>query len=110
MEELKPCPFCGGEGLVEEYGRKVFLAKCTNCGVKFPNIAKTKEEAIEHWNTRVELVSHGEWVEDICCDEVIICNACGNEAYFDLDEGTYIEFDYCPFCGAKMVGEQNGTG
>lgn len=44
----------------------------------------------------------GEWVEDICYEEVIICNACGNEAYFDLDKGTYINFDYCPNCGAKM--------
>lgn len=58
----------------------------------------------------VDSVKHGEWVEDICCDEVIICNACGNEAYFDLDVGTYMNFDYCPFCGARMVGEVNGTG
>lgn len=66
-------------------------------------------DVISHQPT-VDPVKRGEWVEDICCDGRFICNSCGNEAYFDLDEGTYILkyilFDYCPFCGAKMGGDK----
>lgn len=47
----------------------------------------------------------GEWVEDITCNDLVMCNACGNEAYFDLGIGTYMEFDYCPNCGADMRGD-----
>ena len=50
----------------------------------------------------IEPVQRGKWVEDITCNDIVMCNACGNEAYFDLDIGTYMEFDYCPHCGAKM--------
>lgn len=53
IPDLLPCPFCGGEAIVEEYGRSVFLAKCTSCGIKLPNVNRTKEEAIKAWNTRV---------------------------------------------------------
>ena len=53
----------------------------------------------------IEPVERGAWVEDICCNDIVICNACGNEAYFGLDEGTYVLFDYCPNCGAKMDAE-----
>lgn len=53
----------------------------------------------------IEPVNRGRWVEDICCNDIVMCNACGNEAYFDLDVGTYILFDYCPHCGAKMGGD-----
>ena len=65
MEELKHCPFCGGEAVIEivephshilstfmpDYGGGAFIEckKCT-CAIS----AETKEEAIEAWNRRVE--------------------------------------------------------
>ena len=72
---------------------------------KRQELFKAVKAVVEHCPT-VDPIKHGEWVEDICCDGIFICNSCGNEAYFDLDEGTYILFDYCPFCGAKMGGDK----
>ena len=51
MEELKKCPFCGGEAILE--GTYMFDVICTKCGVR-TSWYKTKEEAIEAWNRRVE--------------------------------------------------------
>ena len=64
MNKLKPCPFCGGEAVIEivepyshilatfmpNYGGGAFIEcqKCT-CAIS----AKTKEEAIKAWNSRV---------------------------------------------------------
>lgn len=54
-EELKPCPFCGGEPeLISEYnGEPVLVHKicCTNCGV-WLDWHGCKEDVIEAWNTR----------------------------------------------------------
>ena len=63
MTELKPCPFCGGEAVIEivephshilatfmpNYGGGAFIEcqKCT-CAIS----AETKEEAVEAWNRR----------------------------------------------------------
>ena len=52
-----------------------------------------------------ETEKRGAWVEDICCDDLVMCNACGNEAYFNLDKSAYVLFDYCPWCGTKMDAE-----
>ena len=45
MEELKPCPFCGGEAGISDY-----WVYCVDCGVGYEmdNIDKT----ITAWNTR----------------------------------------------------------
>ena len=55
MEELKPCPFCGGEAKVfGNYDDSEYHANCTNneCGCCWVNYYETKEEAIEAWNRR----------------------------------------------------------
>lgn len=62
MNELKPCPFCGGEPtmrtLAETANYKAvsyILCLNDNCSVK-PSMMKahpTMEEAIESWNRRV---------------------------------------------------------
>lgn len=58
MEELKPCPFCGGEATIELWSRTgaimeqwFFNCHCTEC---FAGVIKgQEEEAVEAWNKRV---------------------------------------------------------
>ena len=59
---------------------------------------------------------HGRWIdktEDIdfgkgyLTKHTIVCSECGEEAFFDLD-CAYIETNYCPNCGAKMDGGEDG--
>jgi len=59
--ELKPCPFCGGKGkLNDEKGRIYSFVKCTNCGAETGLISVSAEycsdeKAIKTWNTRFEV-------------------------------------------------------
>lgn len=49
MNELKPCPFCGGPAMVTN--PTMWQAWCTEChSIGEPRL--TKEEAIEAWNRR----------------------------------------------------------
>ena len=60
-QELKPCPFCGGEatlwGFTEDDGNKCFKVFCGNglsCHVQVStNNFYTMKGAIEAWNRRV---------------------------------------------------------
>ena len=47
MENLKPCPFCGGKA-------KVKAAKKDNEELAIENIDSCKNEAIETWNRRAK--------------------------------------------------------
>lgn len=52
-EELKPCPFCGGNAQkVKSSGRWGWFVSCS-CAAVGPS-ADSKEEAIAAWNRRVE--------------------------------------------------------
>jgi Lar family restriction alleviation protein len=50
-EELKPCPFCGGEAMKRKSNR-VYYVFCTNCSVKTVD-SITPDGAIAAWNRRV---------------------------------------------------------
>lgn len=52
MDELKPCPFCGGREITIKGGKYLRWCKCEGCNAKSEARAK-KREAIEAWNTRV---------------------------------------------------------
>ena len=52
MEELKPCPFCGGEADLTHYEIDGYLALCTKCDAMIENWFEAKEAAIEAWNRR----------------------------------------------------------
>lgn len=60
MTELKPCPFCGGEPILEkavmlngiEEPIKVFKYKCSKCGVAETGWPMSEEAAVERWNRR----------------------------------------------------------
>ena len=51
--ELKPCPFCGGEARLQHgpFIATMVSIKCTKCGINTPLCDRIKE-AIEKWNTR----------------------------------------------------------
>lgn len=48
--ELKPCPFCGGDGGYANAGFG-FIVKCRKCGSRI-DVQNTTEEAAEAWNSR----------------------------------------------------------
>lgn len=52
----------------------------------------------------VQPVKHGKWLH--INNGIIFCSECEHEAYWDTDYGQQL-FDYCPYCGARMDGEQN---
>jgi Lar family restriction alleviation protein len=57
MEELKACPFCGGEALVinvTPYNGCNYTGVCQNleCGANIGIYSDTREEAIKAWNKR----------------------------------------------------------
>ena len=50
--ELKPCPFCGGEGAIRTTHWGCFIL-CENCRTSI-GIKDTEEDAINVWNNRPE--------------------------------------------------------
>ena len=57
----------------------------------------------------VQPVKHGRWENPVSVGNgIMFCSVCRNEAYWDTDYGQQL-FDYCPYCGAKMIkdGEHN---
>lgn len=54
MEELKPCPFCGGKDIsIINHTAMGYWASCGPCGAIGPT-RQTEEEAVEAWNRRYE--------------------------------------------------------
>ncbi|HHR6217449.1 TPA: Lar family restriction alleviation protein [Providencia alcalifaciens] len=54
MNELKKCPFCGGEAYIQDWSmmeRSRYKVACNQCDVETP-IYETEHEAIEAWNRR----------------------------------------------------------
>ena len=52
-EQLKPCPFCGGDAFADNGPAHIWYVQCQEClidGVLKP----TKAEAIEAWNRRAQ--------------------------------------------------------
>lgn len=48
---LKPCPFCGGEAIVESYYRD-YAVSCRKCEAATRRYYPTREEAERAWNRR----------------------------------------------------------
>jgi Lar family restriction alleviation protein len=49
--ELKNCPFCGGDGIVFHYKNTHFQVECVNCESSTA-VYKNEKEAINLWNKR----------------------------------------------------------
>ena len=131
MEELKPCPFCGGKAKVIEainiVGKKVYAVYCQDCYIANNQLIPDGEtfywdgnpdelqvsdgrqalfydeinEAIEHWNTRYERTGECICIKDGPMYDVYQCANCGTE--FERNSEDDIGYEYCPYCGEKMV-------
>lgn len=101
MNELKPCPFCGGEAQFArgfDHGDigAIRWVSCTRCGAMTRSkLYKTEKEAAVAWNTRAERTCHRvvktrqDDRRDCYCSE---CNTWWP-----------VKYRYCPNCGAKVV-------
>lgn len=116
MNELKPCPFCGGNATLWSDGYMEYV-ECDVCGAKSqscydPQLAVRKwstraddyKQAAEYWQrmyeqTFVERTCHSERSDGWECSE------CGF-----LDAYTTADFiNYCPNCGARVTPKNSET-
>ena len=94
MNELKPCPVCGGKGIVQaidfypDYSDPpIWWVACETCGAHTDEFeGETEAEAVEAWNTRAERTCR---YDDGWCSE--------------CEHFLHIGFNWCPWCGAKVV-------
>lgn len=99
-EELKPCPFCGGEAriIAKPYEPKVCVGCDDDTCLGFSGLGwlyDSDKEATEAWNRRAERTYHPERVST-AYHSAIVCSECKHR----LDEVTL----YCPFCGSRLEG------
>ena len=127
MNELKPCPFCGGKAIVKEgyvYADKCMRARCENGCVatkpiminhpsytqkSFPKLDEstryTAEQAAqvaaELWNARTKH-ENGEWLPTGMFEEeyaeIYECSVCRVGSF---------KTAYCPHCGTRMNGGES---
>lgn len=101
-EELKPCPFCGGQG---DYYYIMTMRKhwigCSNCNCATDGY-DTEEEAIEAWNTRAERTCNATYPNDSDYRTVPIprCSEC-RRPIIEYEDGGLA--NYCHYCGAKVI-------
>lgn len=104
MSDLKSCPFCGSEAvlnhghIITATGQCLANVKCSECGIASRVVWSTDspeeavKEAIEAWNRRAERTVKAEWSEVDGCH---LCSECGFAVTPNCDV-------YCAGCGAKL--------
>lgn len=111
MNDLKPCPFCGGKArLFVNGGVRVICSKCcVGTMILTDSLAyesNAVETVIKAWNRRADVV-HGRWemrptgmATDTGPEYKAYCTICNepNKQYRP---------PFCPHCGAKMDGGAN---
>ena len=107
-EELKPCPFCGGEAhfrKVKHHAGVWYSVCCDDAeciGHEQGRLYTLRRLAAEAWNKRVDERGECEmkfvYYDLFPCDSVYRCMKCGTENPY--------EFKYCPGCGAKVTSER----
>lgn len=89
MSELKPCPFCGGNGEAVFEIDGTVTVECVRCGAL--------ADGIDAWNTRAVRTcvreKHGVKMDG---SPRLRCSLCG---YGIGDK----RFNYCPSCGAEVI-------
>lgn len=107
-EELKPCPFCGGEAEIRPVtmpdGNVRQYVSCLNdsCGAA-SGLFGMDCYAVDAWNRRAERTCRIVLVGDQG-NQNWECSECG--AGFEWDDMSEPpNCNYCPNCGRKVVGE-----
>lgn len=97
MTNLKPCPFCGGEGVAFKFGViEEFGVRCNNCGAQTDDIFDSYAAAEEAWNTRYKRTCKREIVEGTSI-RYVVCSECRSIIDpYDL---------FCKRCGAEIINE-----
>lgn len=104
MNELKPCPFCGGEAMKMTSTDGFTSIGCLECNPVFGVMvqAMNEAEAIKAWNTRAERTCHRVDVNGYSFR--FECSLCGYVAIVQNCETRLDELpNFCPNCGAKVV-------
>lgn len=107
MTELKPCPFCGGEAELRDFGDKRNPYIFCDGPCSFVMDGDTVEEAIEAWNTRAEKTCEYDYFQG--AKEAHWGSAVECQGYHVLKCGHRVPGDYferpnhCCVCGAKVV-------
>ncbi len=103
VEQLKPCPFCGGEAIVTEHngGFAAIGCSCGKCRIHphafgFPSV----EYAAEAWNRRAERTCRN--LNPPSCRD-FECSECGESSEF----APGFMPSYCPHCGARVIKEES---
>lgn len=66
-------------------------------------LRKVNRELIEMYEDAVrKLPNRGEWISVNPMVDSVQCSVCGGQLF-----SAELETPYCPYCGAKMIGEQN---
>lgn len=104
MSELLPCPFCGGDDvrIAVCMHDSWYYGECESCGGR-TDFYDSQAEAIAAWNTRAERTceEYGSIRVWQSCNVWSHELSCGHE----VDTLEAEPPNYCPNCGAKVVGE-----
>ncbi len=54
LDDIMPCPFCGGESEMDTDGpdNYALFIECTQCGTELGHTDGKEDKLIEAWNTR----------------------------------------------------------
>lgn len=111
--KLKPCPFCGGKGVLNNEKDRIFsFVKCIGCGAESGVVRVSAEycadeRAAEAWNKRISIDNIAlklEYEGDGYDDEgelvydTAYCPICHHEYEVDHDDHD----NYCRNCGQKL--------
>lgn len=102
-EQLRPCPFCGGEANIYQmhFWGTTYTCECSDCGIETKPM-DTEAEAIEAWNRRVATdknVGDKERMAKVVCNGTTmgLSFCCGN-----CGKPVHSEGKYCHHCGVKL--------